>query len=263
MNWSDQSCGYKSGELFLRTRLSSTLSGLLHLRFKLKTLFLLVTLVALVFAAPSIWHQVQLLRLKSYANRNLGTLEEHERLTVTSIVDSVLKRESQFDSFDRGPLPWFLWSRPNGNYVFLELIPMLCSHSNSHARVTIFDDNGRLLNEVQFQTGYSLDVEDAERITLESTAELVFAIDSIPAGGPVDLVDGRYCREKQGRGIRRQYYAVIDNQPVLLRLEGIMGNSMPNGADHFKIGPESTESHDPMLINRLKSELATRLQATR
>ena len=236
------------------------MSELLHLRFKLKTLFALVTLLAVVFAAPGIWNQIQLLRFKSYANRNLGRLSERERLTLTSIADSVLKRETQFGKFDM-PLPWFLWDRPNGNYVLLELIPMPCTHSNSYARVTIFKGNGRLVNEVQFQTGYSLDVVDAERIDLGGTAELVFAIDSVPSGGPIDFADGRYIREKHGRGIRKQYYAVIDNQPVLLRLEGISGNSMPNNnkADHFIIGPELTQNQDLELVGRLKSELVDRL----
>ena len=220
----------------------------------------------MVAAAPSIWHQIQLRRFKSYGNRNLGTLSEYERLTVTSIADSVLKRESYLDTYGvEGPRPWFLWSRPNGDYIFLELIPKQHSHSCSHARVTILNSNGRLVNEVEFQTGYKFDVVDAERINLASTTELAFAIDSIPAGWSFDFTDGRYLREKNGWGVRKQYYAVIDNRPVLLRLEGIAGNLLPNDnkADHFRFGPELTGNEDLKLLSRLKSELANRVQDAR
>lgn len=107
-----------------------------------------------------------------------------------------------------------------------------------------------------------LDV-DASQIILNTTTKLLFAIESIPSGGPVDFLDGRYFREKEGRGVRKQYYAVIDNQPVLLRLEGVTGNSMPNGVDHFLIGLERTGNPASKLIDRLKSELADGAQKAR
>ena len=206
---------------------------------------------------------MQLRRLKSYADRKLGALAAHDRLTVRSLADSVLGRECHSNPFGGEPLPSFLWSRPSGNYIYLELIPKACSHTYSEARVTIFGDNGVLVSDVKFQTGYKLDVVDAARITLSSSPEFLFAIDSIPSGGPIDFSDGRYVREKEGRGIRKQYYAIIDNQPVLLRLEGLTGNSMPNGVDHSMIGPELAGNHFPDLIDRLKSELAGRAEITR
>ena len=107
-----------------------------------------------------------------------------------------------------------------------------------------------------------LDV-DASQIILNTTTKLLFATESIPSGGPVDFLDGRYFREKEGRGVRKQYYAVIDNQPVLLRLEGVTGNSMPNGVDHFLIGLERTGNPASKLIDRLKSELADGAQKAR
>ena len=107
-----------------------------------------------------------------------------------------------------------------------------------------------------------LDV-DASQIILNTTTKLLFATESIPSGGPVDFLDGRYFREKEGRGVRKQYYAVIDNQPVLLRLEGVTGNSMPNGVDHFLIGLERTGNPASKLIDRLKSELADGVQKAR
>ena len=107
-----------------------------------------------------------------------------------------------------------------------------------------------------------LDV-DASQIILNTTTKLLFATESIPSGGPVDFLDGRYIREKEGRGVRKQYYAVIDNQLVLLRLEGVTGNSMPNGVDHFLIGLERTGNPASKLIDRLKSELADGAQKAR
>ena len=97
----------------------------------------------------------------------------------------------------------------------------------SQARVVIFDDNGTLVNDVAFQTGYKLDVVDAAQITLNTTTELLFAIESIPSGGPFYFSDGRYFREKQGRGVRKQYYAVIDNQPVCCSLKALRGTRCP------------------------------------
>ena len=240
-----------------------SLSGSPHLKFKLKTLLVFVTIIAVSFAAPGIWHQVQLLRLKSYLNSSSGALEAHDRSTVSSLADSVLNRKIRFDPIVREPLPSFLWSRLDSTYVFLELFPKACSHAYSEARVTIFDGDGTLVNDITFQTGYKLDVLNAERITLGPTTELSFAIDCIPSGGPIDFSDGRCFREKQGVGVRRQYYSVIDNKPVLLRLEGISGNLMPNGVDHFMIGPETPDNFAPELIDRLKSELAERAQNVR
>ena len=100
-----------------RVGLSRTLSGSTHLKFKPKTLLVFISIVAVVFAAPGIWHQLQLRRLKSYADRNSGALDAHERSTVSSLADSVLSRQIRTDPFDREPLPSFLHSE--SPYVIL------------------------------------------------------------------------------------------------------------------------------------------------
>ena len=223
----------------MATRLSWSLSGLGFVRFKLRTLLLFVTIAAFACAAPILWQQYQLYRFKSYADRNLQALSESEHQRFNSIANSVLRRPDDTDTFGWGHTPWFLWRHPAGNLVLLEASHIMSIPGQSSARVTVIDENGKPINQTVFSTGWRIDVVNAERIDPISQSGLFFAINS------QNVINGR--------DVAKQYYAIINDETFLLRIEDSNGNSLTNGTKNHMIGPELPHAYNVEQISNLKS----------
>ena len=222
-----------------------SLSGLSTLRFRLKSLLILVSLVAIACAAPAIWKNIQFQRFKTYLDRDLQSLDESECSHFNSIARSVLNRNSDENLLAWGHTPWFLWEHPNGNLVFLEAQNIFMIPGQSSARVTILNKNGNLINETEFATGWRIAVVNAERVDANNSGQFLFAINSAPV--------------INGRDVTKQYYAIHDEHLILLRLEDSDGNVLKNGTENHMIGPELPERIDAESIEMLKSKLAVTL----
>ena len=219
------------------------------MRFKLRTLLILVTIAAFACAAPILWRQIQLQRFKSYVDVDLQSLSESERQQFNSLANTVLRRSNDTDTFAWGPTPWFLWRNPSGGLVMLEASHLMSIPGQSSARITVIADNGNLLSQTDFLTGHRIDVVNAERIDPKSTNDLLFVINSQPV--------------IHGRDVAKQFYTIIDDYPFLLRLEDSDGNPLSNGIQNHMIGPELPKQYDTTLIHNLKSTLAARIESAR
>ena len=214
------------------------------MRFKLRTLLILVTIAAFACAAPIIWRQIQLQRFKSYVDVDLQSLSESERQQFNSLANTVLRRSNDTDTFAWGPTPWFLWRNPSGGLVMLEASHLMSIPGQSSARITLLTENGKLLKQMDFSTGWRIDVASAERIDPNSKTEFLFVINSQPV--------------IHGLDVTKQYYAILDDDSFLLRLEDSDGNSLENGTQNHMIGPELPQNFDAAKIENLKSLLAAK-----
>ena len=223
----------------------SILIRLKILRFRLKTLLILVTLAAVACSDPAICKQTQFQKFKTYLNRDLQNLDEYEFQNFISIAKSVLARKTDKGLSRWRSAPWFLWEHPSGNLVFLQASKIVSIPGQSSARITMLNKNGEPINETEFSTGWRIDVISAGLIPDKKNKGFVFVINSSPVTG--------------GRDVAKQYYSILGDCPILLRLEDSAGNVLENRTENHMIGPEIPEGIDPESIEMLKSQLAATL----
>ena len=216
------------------------------MRFTLKRLLVFVTVIALICAAPTCWHQIQLQRFRTYIDRDLESLSDAEFKTFTSITNSILNRPDYREEPPLIPEPYFLNRLPNGNLVLVERSLAGPIPGHSLIRVSTITDNGKLLSQTEFSTGWRIRIVGAQPIVTESPNEFLFVIKTEPVIA--------------GRDVAKQFYTIIDNYPFLLRLEDSLGNPLPNETRHFKIGPELPEKYDVALVRKQRYALVTRLK---
>ena len=195
---------------------------------------------------PSIVN-VQLQRLKSYANIDLQSLSVSEQHQFNSLANSVLPNGA--DTIGTKGVPWFLWTHPSGSLVLLEASHIRSIPGQSSARITVITGNGKLLTQTRFLTGHRIDVVNAHRLASKSRNEFLFVINSQPV--------------INGRDVAKQFYTIIDDYPFLLRLEDSDGNPVENGNRNHLIGPELPKQYDKALFDKLRSMLADRFKNAR
>ncbi len=125
----------------------------------------------------------------------------------------------------------------------------MCIPGQSSARITVIDENGKRVNQTVFSTGWRIDVVNAERIDPISQTGLFFAINS--------------QNEINGRDVAKQYYAIIDDETFLLRIEDSNGNSLMNGNKNHMIGPELPAEYNVEKISDLKSLMDATIESAR
>jgi hypothetical protein len=206
--------------------------------FRLSTLLLAVTAIALALGAPHLYRQIQFWRLQSYVGRDLRKLTEDEQKTFNSIVESVLAppKRPVFDTFEN----WFVWRVPTDRgerIVLFQASRLWMIPGNSHARLYFFDRTGRRVGESMFQVGYRIDIEDAALITDKFHGESLLQIKSTPS--------------INGADIATQYYSLSHNRCDLLRLEEFMPVNPLEG--HW-------DGHRQDLVDDTKSGIAERLE---
>jgi len=114
--------------------------------------------------------------------------------------------------------PYYLWEILNSNtpskYVMvggkeLEIVP-----GSSRAFISVFDESDGRVNTSAFSSGWRINIKDMEFIKVSTIGVPLVVVSSCP------LVNGR--------DIALQYYALCNNQAVLVRLERSDGIIMPN-----------------------------------
>lgn len=219
------------------------------MRFSLKKLLVFVTAIVLICAVPTCWHQIQLQRFRTYIDRDLQSLSDAEFKTFTSITNSVLNRPDYREEPTLMPESYFLSRLPTGKLVLVERSLTGPIPGHSLIRVSTITDNGKLLSEAEFPTGWRIGVVGAQAIISESPNEFLFVVKTEPMFA--------------GKDVAKQFYTIIGNELFLLRLEDSLGNPLPNETGHFKIGPELPEKYDVTLVRKQRYALVTRLKNAR
>jgi len=200
------------------------------MRYRLRTLFVLITLLAIVFAVPNVWHKIQFRRFVSYSNRDLRTLGESELQEFSEIYRSVIPRENESTvDLSWSHVPWYVWSAETTRgtrYLYLRGSPCYRIPGISMAHIHVFDSKGRIVSKTEFSTGYRITINDAA-IHDATTTDFMFRIESEPV--------------INGRGVAAQYYVLFRDQILLVRLEDGKGLSIENDPNNMKIGNDAPE----------------------
>jgi hypothetical protein len=202
------------------------------LTFKLSTLFLIVTVVAVVLAYPRIQHQLRFQKLKSYVGKDLRTLPEMERTALDQIIKRLLhSSKSDSDAFIILRYEnWFVWELPTNKgtrFVIFQGQPIFMIPGTSNANIALLGPSGRLIAQSEFSTGWRIDISDAKLLPNRIRGESVIQVDSHPV--------------INGGDVARQFYGVVGDRVVLLRLEDSNAECIPNyyAAPNHTIGPDA------------------------
>lgn len=112
------------------------------------------------------------------------------------------------------------------HYVLVEGAPLIIIPGESNGRVHLFDAGGKLLDNETFQTGWRITVTGGQLIR-----------DSRIGVPVIELFTGAMIN---GRDVEHQYYGVLNDRVVLIRLEDSRGHAIRNisAPNNGLIGPE-------------------------
>ena len=213
------------------------------LTFRLSTLFLVMSSAAVVCGYPHIRRQIQFQRFKAYVGQDIRNLPESERESFSAIINDLIPDQPQgiYAILD-GRENWFAWRLPTENgirFVLFQGNPIWEIPSASGANIYLFDDWGRLVGQSSFSTGWRIDITDAAIISDEIKGESLIAVTTGPSIG--------------GRSIAKQYYAFLDENVVLVRLEDKTGAFVGNEYWSHDIGPATIARTEGEWIGALNS----------
>ena len=127
----------------------------------------------------------------------------------------------------------------------------LFTPGDSAARLFVFSERGEILNDQPFSTGWRIAIKSVSKFVEDSTGTEMILIESDPSWGG-------------GDDIYKQFYALMGNSVVLVRLEGPEGGLARNDYDtpHFTIGPVMPWNTSSGLVDKVsKGKWAEKLAA--
>jgi hypothetical protein len=162
--------------------------------------------------------------LLSFENQDLRELDQKSRADLQNAIDT-LAGESE-----NGRLVPRLVSKIPGvqgqiSYALVEESPLVTIPGQSGIRIHLFNSEGKLLSSAAFSTGWRISLADMKLTYVPEIGREVLVVNSKP--------------EINGRDVAKQYYALIGEKVLLVRLEDSSGKPVRNiyGAPHHTIGP--------------------------
>lgn len=222
------------------------------LTFRLSTLFLAVTVAAIVCALPRLYRQLQFERFKTFAGQDIRKLSEAEQTRFAAIVNSLIPNEQTHLSliFHQNWYVWKLQCEGTTRFVLFQGEPITSIPGTSQAHVHLFDAFGQVVGQTSFSTGWRIDILDA-------------AIESNPLAGETVIVV-KTTPVINGADIATQYYAIQHDNVVLIRMEDHQGVAIANhyGAPNHTIGPEAVRRTESEWMRGLSSLRVTEVLRT-
>lgn len=163
--------------------------------------------------------------LREFAGQDLRCLDESRIARLKSVLARCLPDSDEFEG-PWGPKPWFLLPHESGYVLFLAR-PLWRIPGNSSCSVHFLAAGGRHLGNVEFSTGWRIQIEGA-----------TFNFDKALG---VPIIEVASAPSINGDDIRRQIYSVFGGRLALLRLEDSGGNLVQNDYWHpnHTIGPRT------------------------
>ena len=168
--------------------------------------------------------------LSAYEGKNLHQLND---AGVDNLLDFLEKFFPEYNRSSSITDPYYIWrvyvQKKTLRYVIVDGQQLQKIPGASRARITLFDENGKLIGSDEFSTGWRIDI-----------IGMVKMQDSI-IGVPVIVILTRPFTN--GRDIARQYYALYNDNTVLVRLENRDGSITRNTyiTNNHMVGPTVKE----------------------
>jgi hypothetical protein len=167
--------------------------------------------------------------LSPYEGKNLQQLDDAGVDNLLDLLEKFFPEYSQSSSISD---PYYIWriyvQKKTLRYVIVDGQQLQVIPGASRACITLFDETGKLIGSDEFTTGWRIDIKDMVKMQ-----------DSI-IGVPVIVI---LTRPFSGRDIARQYYALHNDNTVLVRLENSDGSITRSRytASNYAIGPTVKE----------------------
>jgi len=170
----------------------------------------------------------------------------HSQSAGRALFDRAVARLPRPDPRVQGPSPWRV-VRLGGHVLLIEADILVAVPDTFDLVVHAFGEEGNHLSSASFSGGWRIVVNGAQAAGVAELRAPLLRLDSFP--------------ESNGRDVARQYYAVVRDRLVLVRLEDSEGRALENhyAAPNHTIGPrppertsqeweEALESNDPVSI---------------
>lgn len=207
------------------------------LTFRISTLLLAVGLVSIALGYPHLRHYVQFQRFKSFAGRDLSQLSDEERETLGTITRELHEELNQIWD-NRNWLVAEVASAHRKRYLLLQGSVFYCTDVDCIVLPYLFSSTGELISHTPVNLGYEITLEDASVVSNPVFPEItILRLDTCPM---IHL---------SSTPVRQQYYGIIGDEMVLLRLEDSEGNFRNN---FYRVGPEPTQRTETQWLSGLR-----------
>lgn len=162
----------------------------------------------------------------SFSNQDLRKLDRQQKDKLHETVDALVGKTT--DTGDLRLISKISNERGQFNYILIGESPLLTIPGNSGLRIQLFNPEGKRLNSISFDSGWRIDLTDIEiKYSPEIEREIIVV-------GSEPVINGR--------DVAKQYYALIDEEILLIRLEDSKGQPIRNvyGAPNYIIGLNKT-----------------------
>lgn len=180
---------------------------------------------AMQCAEPSAWCVII-----SFEGQDLGRLDRQSSAELQRAIDSL---GGGGDSFGFRLIPRLISQLSNARgewrYVLVEESPLLSVPGESRLRIHVFDAQGRTLGASDFAAGWRIHLTGVKRTHVPELDR-----DILEVGSQASI---------NGRDVARQFYALVGEEVVPVRLEDSKGTPVGNiySAPNFTIGPRPAE----------------------
>jgi hypothetical protein len=161
--------------------------------------------------------------LVMFENQALSKLAKPQAEKLRKAIDVLIgKRENEF--LVPRLLTTLSGSKGQTRYTLIEESPLLMIPGNSGLSVHVFAQDGSLIRSSAFQTGWRITVTDIRVVYLPQIRRLALEVKSAPA--------------INGRDVAKQFYALVNDEVLLIRLEDKAGRLIRNayGAPNHTFG---------------------------
>ncbi len=166
--------------------------------------------------------------LEAYASKDLRKLDENALKEYGRKIESLTGDKVNYTEW-RTPRPW--WLKPveseNAAWILLEAYPGYDVPDMSFMCIQVFDKKWKRCVRQTISTGYRMKLDSVEGAMDNSLKQFVLVAKVSSTGPFVVLPDGKRPAFEQG-AFQRQYYAMLEDRVVLVRLDDDTGQLAQN-----------------------------------
>jgi hypothetical protein len=152
--------------------------------------------------------------LLTFENQNIEKLNEESKNKLEQAKEVLIGKQSERARL----ISRISNAQGQTRYVFIEESPLMTIPGGCSLRVFIFNDEGKLLNSLAFPSGWRIGLKDIRVIYKSEIGRKIIEVESVPV--------------INGRDIVKQYYALIGEDVLPIRLEDSGGKLVQNIYDY-------------------------------
>ncbi|MBX7174266.1 MAG: hypothetical protein K1X72_25050 [Pyrinomonadaceae bacterium] len=177
--------------------------------------------------------------LLSFENKDLTKIDKEDEKKLEIALNQIgaeINNRAQLGTFSK-----ISNAQNKTYYALIGMIHLLGVPGSCSLQIQLFDLQGKLIKSISFQSGYRIDLSSVKVEFIPELDRNVIVVESY--------------RFENGRDIAKQYYGLVNEDILLIRLENSEGKLIPNRyyASNHTIGITPPQRSEEQWINSLKS----------